>query len=120
MQAASQFLVGSHDFAAFGRPSAPGSSTVRCMERFDIRMWKDCVLITVRGNAFLRQQMRSFVGTLLEVGRGRLLVEDVAVIRDSRDRGKCPPIAPAKGLCLVRVDYNGQRILNDGGISVSE
>jgi tRNA pseudouridine38-40 synthase len=69
MRAASQLLIGSHDFAAFGKASAPGSSTVRYMERFDIRTWKDCVLITVRGNAFLRQQVRAFVGTLLEVGR---------------------------------------------------
>ena len=113
MRAASVFLTGSHDFAAFGKPSAPGCSTVRSMERFDIRTWKDCVLITVRGNAFLRQQVRSFVGTLLDVGRGRISVEDVAVIRDSRDRKNCPPIAPAKGLCLVRVDYTGQRITYD-------
>ncbi len=117
MRAASQYLIGSHDFAAFGKASAPGHSTVRYMKRFDIRPWKDCVLITVQGNAFLRQQVRAFVGTLLEVGRGRLSVEEVALIRDSRDRGKCPPIAPAKGLCLVRVDYSGQRITNDGVIS---
>lgn len=117
MRQASLFLVGSHDFATFGKASAPGHSTVRYMERIDIRTWKDCVLITVRGNAFLRQQVRAFVGTLLEVGRGRLSVGEVAVIRDSRDRGKCPPIAPAKGLCLVRVDYSGQRITNDGVIS---
>jgi tRNA pseudouridine38-40 synthase len=118
MREATQYLVGSHDFAAFGKASAPGHSTVRYMERFDIRSWKDCVLITVRGNAFLRQQVRSFVGTLLEVGRGKLSAQDVVVIRDSLDRGKCPPIAPAKGLCLVRVDYSGQRITNDGVISV--
>lgn len=120
MRSASQFLIGSHDFAAFGRASAPGNSTFRTMERFDIRTWKDCVLITVRGNAFLRQQVRAFAGTLLEVGRGRLSAGEVAVIRDSRDRSKCPPIAPAKGLCLVRVDYSGQRITYDGGISVDD
>jgi tRNA pseudouridine38-40 synthase len=83
------------------------------MECFGFRRWKDCVLITIRGNAFLRQQVRAFVGTLLEVGRGRLSAEEVAAIRDSRDRSKCPPIVPAKGLCLVRVDYSGQRIITD-------
>ena len=119
MRAASLLLTGSHDFAAFGKPSAPGCSTVRSMERFDIRKWKDCVLITVRGNAFLRQQMRTFAGTLLEVGRGRISVEDVSVIRDSRDRGMCPHTVSAKGLCLVRVDYDGQRITyDDSGDSV--
>ncbi|MBC8104674.1 MAG: tRNA pseudouridine(38-40) synthase TruA [Cytophagales bacterium] len=110
MRAGASHLLGTHDFAAFGQPSEPGRSTVRYVERLDIRTWKDCVLITVRGNAFLRQQVRAFVGTLLKVGHGRLLADEVARIRDGQDRAVCPPIAPAKGLCLVRVDYRGLRI----------
>ena len=110
IRAAAVELTGSRDFATFGRPTAPGKSTVRFVERIDVRRWKDCVLITVRGNAFLRQQVRGFVGTLQLVGQGKLAPREVAAIRDSRDRTICPAIAPAKGLCLVRVDYSGRRL----------
>lgn len=110
MRTAAAELTGTHDFATFGHAAAPGKSTIRYMERIDVRRWKDCVLVTVRGNAFLRQQMRSMIGTLLLAGRGKLTADQVAAIRDRRDRVYCPPIAPARGLCLVHVDYTGQRI----------
>jgi tRNA pseudouridine38-40 synthase len=110
MRRAAGALTGTHDFAAFGRPEGPGKSTVRAVTRLDVRPWRDCVLVTVRGNAFLRQMVRAFVGTLLEVGRGRLDAERVRAIRESADRTACPAIAPARGLCLVRVDYDGIRL----------
>lgn len=109
MRATAAGLVGTHDFASFGQPDAPGKSTVRIVTRVDVRPWKDCLLITVQGNAFLRQMVRSFVGTLLEAGRGRIGPRDVITIRESRDRAACPPVAPARGLCLVRVGYAGTR-----------
>lgn len=113
MQAAAAELIGSHDFAAFGTANRPGESTVRRMERIWVRRNRDCVLITVAGNAFLRQQVRSFVGTLLEVGRGKLSPSGVREIRESRERASCPAVAPARGLCLVRVHYDGIRYAED-------
>lgn len=110
MQAAATTLLGTHDFAAFGQPDEAGRSTVRFMERITVRKWKDAVLITVRGNAFLRSQVRAMVGTLLQVGRSKLGPEEVRQILESRSRAQCPGLAPAKGLCLVRVDYDGTRI----------
>ncbi len=109
MQAAARHLVGTHDFAAFGRPSGRSKITVRQMRRVEVRTWRDCVLITVCGNAFLRQMVRAFVGTLLTVGNGALSPDDVTTIRESRDRVLCPLVAPAQGLCLVRVEYDGTR-----------
>jgi tRNA pseudouridine38-40 synthase len=113
MQAAARNLEGVHDFASFGAPDVAGKSTVRHIEHISVRPFKDCLLITVRGNAFLRSQVRAFVGTLLKVGRGRLTAEDVATIRDSRNRATCPKMAPARGLTLVRVEYDGTRRLGD-------
>lgn len=110
MRAAARHLEGSYDFAAFGQPSAPGRSTVRVVRRVDVRPWKDCLLVTVRGNAFLRQMVRSFAGTLLAAGQGAIAPADVKTIRESRDRAQCPPVAPAWGLCLLRVEYDGTRI----------
>jgi tRNA pseudouridine38-40 synthase len=109
MRAAAAELIGMHDFAAFGQPDSPGKSTVREVHRVTVQPWKDCLLVTVRGNAFLRQMVRSFVGTLLMTGQGRLEPEAVRQIRESRDRTQCPAVAPAHGLCLVRVEYDGQR-----------
>ena len=110
MQEAGRVLCGTHDFATFGQPSAPGLSTVRLVERIVVRPWGSCLLITVRGNAFLRQMVRSLVGTLVMVGQERLDRGEVSKLLEVRDRRACPPIAPAKGLCLVKVGYDGQRI----------
>ena len=73
------------------------------------------MLITVRGNAILRQMVRAFAGTLLAAGRGAVGPEDVVRIRERRDRAASPPVAPAHGLCLVRVEYEGSRrgVAND-------
>ena len=113
MRAAATELIGSHDFAAFGTANRPGESTVRRVERISVRPWKDCLLIAVSGNAFLRRQVRGFVGALLEAGRGKLDPSGVREIRESRERARCPAVAPARGLCLVRVDYDGIRYAED-------
>lgn len=109
MQQAAAELVGIHDFASFGAPDQAGKSTVRHMERITVRPCRDSLLIGVKGNAFLRGQVRAFVGTLIKVGRGQLTPSDVRDIRDSRDRANSPKIAPAHGLTLVRVEYDGTR-----------
>lgn len=118
MRAAAAELVGTHDFGAFGRPEEPGRSAVRRVMRLEVRPWKGCFLITVQGNAFLRQMARALVGTLQQAGTGRLDAAAVRRIRESRDRGECPPIAPPQGLCLVRVSYDGVR--EPIGIGVSQ
>ena len=59
----------------------------------------------VRGSGFLHHMVRTVVGTLVQVGRGKLSPEDVLRILQARDRTLAGPTAPAQGLCLVRVDY---------------
>lgn len=59
----------------------------------------------VRGDGFLHHMVRNMAGTLIEVGRGRLTPSDVVTILKARDRTKAGPTAPAKGLCLIRVEY---------------
>lgn len=109
MRQAARALTGVHDFAAFGLPDAPGKSTVRAITRVGVRPWKSCLVLTVRGNAFLKHMVRAFVGALHTVGRGRLTPEDIETIRNSCDRTQCPFVAPAHGLCLVCVEYDGTR-----------
>ena len=104
MRAASRCLIGEHDFAAFGQPTA-GDSTVRFMHRVEIGGERPWIEIDLEANGFLYRMVRSLVGTLIEVGRGRMPIERVAQILESRDRAQAPTTAPAHGLCLMRVNY---------------
>jgi ABC-2 type transport system ATP-binding protein len=61
---------------------------------------------TVRGSGFLRHMVRNIVGTLLEVGKGRMAVEQVPEILEARRRSAGGPALPGKGLCLVSVEYD--------------
>lgn len=104
MRAASRCLMGEHDFAAFGQPTA-GDSTVRVMHRIDVGGERPWIAIDLEANGFLYRMVRSIVGALIEVGRGRMPIERVAQILESRDRAQAPMTAPPHGLCLVRVNY---------------
>jgi len=107
MARAVKVLEGVHDFAAFG--STPDGPTVRecflaqCSEhrRDGLRM----IAIDLAASGFLRHMVRTIVGTLLLVGRGKLAVEQVAQILDSRDRTQAGPTAPPHGLYLMSVTY---------------
>jgi len=66
--------------------------------------------IDIRGNAFLRQMVRIMVGTLSEVGTGRIGVRQVAEILAAKDRTKAGVTAPAQGLELMEVRYDGTRV----------
>jgi tRNA pseudouridine38-40 synthase len=59
----------------------------------------------VRGKSFLRYMVRKMVGTIVDVGRGRLSPEDIPALFDLRDRSKSGPTMPPQGLCLVEVEY---------------
>ncbi|MEW6532286.1 MAG: tRNA pseudouridine(38-40) synthase TruA [Thermodesulfobacteriota bacterium] len=107
MERSTQFLVGSHDFAAFGAPTDGTPSTVReileaSWQRDDA---SDMLHFTIRGSGFLRYMVRSLVGTLVHVGWGRIPTEDFVDILESRDRSKAGPTAPPHGLFLEWVEY---------------
>jgi len=59
----------------------------------------------VRGRSFLRYMVRKMVGTLLDVGRGRLLPEDIDRLYELKDRSKSGPTVPPQGLCMVSVEH---------------
>jgi tRNA pseudouridine38-40 synthase len=110
MAEASQALVGSHDFAAFGKPTQ-GDSTVRHVLRAEWfvdrpRDIKGKLLIfEITANAFLYRMVRNIVGTLIRVGRGEILPDEVTALLQADDRSASGPPAPACGLCLVKVEY---------------
>ena len=76
-------------------------SRSRILRRTGISM----LIYEVTGNGFLHHMVRNMVGTLIEVGRGKLEPDDITRILIGRDRSMAGPTAPAEGLCLMRVDY---------------
>lgn len=105
MQQAAQYLEGQHDYKSFCGNSRMKKSTVRIVDKITIRRRKGYVYLTFHGTGFLQNMVRIMVGTLLEVGKGRMEPEQVREILEARDRKLAGPTAPAKGLCLVKVDY---------------
>jgi tRNA pseudouridine38-40 synthase len=112
MRAAAAQLVGRHDFAAF---AAGGESGERTVKRAEWISEGSVLRFEIESDAFLRGMVRGIVGTLLWVGRGKLTVERFGEILEARDRALAGPSAPAKGLCLVAVQYgDGERRQQDG------
>ncbi len=105
MQQAAAILTGEHDFRSFCGNPRMKKSTVRTVDTIAIERRRDRVVFTFHGNGFLQNMVRILVGTLLEVGRGHLSVEDVAAILEAKDRKQAGPTAPPEGLCLMKVDY---------------
>jgi tRNA pseudouridine38-40 synthase len=105
MQQAAAHLLGNHDFAAFVGTGADTDSNVRTLYRLDVEAEPDRILVTASANGFLRYMVRTIVGTLIEVGRGRRPPKSLLDLLASQDRGQAGQTAPAAGLTLVRVDY---------------
>jgi tRNA pseudouridine38-40 synthase len=103
MRAAARLFIRRADFTAFS--SNRERNPVRTVRRSEIRKKGDEIIYTVEAEGFLRAMVRTIVGTLLEIGRGKLVPEEVERIFRRKDRLLAGPTAPAKGLCLVRVDY---------------
>jgi tRNA pseudouridine38-40 synthase len=109
MRAGAEALIGEHDFAAFRAAGCTARTTVRRVDAIDLATAPDLVIVDVRGNAFLRNMVRILVGTLTEVGTGKRPAAQVAEILASRDRTRAGITAPAAGLELVEVRYDGSR-----------
>lgn len=108
MQRAAQSLVGEHDFATFGRPPQGAVGTGVTVRRVLVAEWRgepSHLTFDIEANAFLYRMVRSIVGTLLQVGRGKMSVEKFVAVLASCDRSRAGPTAPPHGLCLVEVKY---------------
>lgn len=105
MQVAAQRLVGRHDFTTFRDSQCQAKSPEKTLDVADVRGSEGEVACTFEARSFLHRQVRSMVGTLVEVGLGKLTAEDVAAALAAKDRARCGPVAPPDGLYLVRVDY---------------
>lgn len=123
MARAAKLFEGEHDFSSFAAAegtvgeersamtsvSRGGAEATLVRTIFTsriLRRTRTCTLIyEVTGSGFLHHMVRNIVGTLVEVGRGKLEPADITRILQAHDRTLAGPTAPAQGLCLVKVDY---------------
>lgn len=106
MKKATQSLIGEHDFSAFRTVGSPTRTTVRRVIRGEWKRGRDGLIrFEIEANGFLKQMVRSIVGTLVEIGKGRMKATDFRKILNSKDRKEAGPTAPAQGLFLKEVKY---------------
>lgn len=103
MKKAAKQFVREADFTPFS--SNRLLNPIRTVIRSELKTINDEILYTVEANGFLRYMVRSIVGTLLEVGKGKILPENIEGLFASKRRTLSSPTAPAHGLCLIKVIY---------------
>ncbi len=110
MRRAAAAFVGAHDFLALcasGSSVAARGDTVRTVTACDVIRDGQVYTLTVTADGYLYNMVRILAGTVLLAGQGKLDPAEVPAILQSRDRRRAGPTLPAKGLCLVGVDYPG-------------
>ena len=105
MKKACKFLHGSHDYTSFAKLHSE-NYTNNC--EVYIANWKEdenSLIFTIKANRFLRNMVRAIVGTLIEIGEGKISFSDIETILMSKDRAKAGYSVPANGLSLIDIEY---------------
>lgn len=109
MIAATKDIIGTHDFTSFTTKARCEKHRIRTIKKLEIKKDGKYIYFIVEADGFLYNMARTIVGTLTEVGRGKIIAETVKDILDARNRKLAGPTAPAKGLCLMEVKYENDR-----------
>lgn len=105
MNEAAQVLLEETDFASFCKAHADCKTTICDVRRAFWEQRGDCWVFTIEADRFLRNMVRATVGTLVEVGRGRLTKDQLRTILHNKNRCSAGESMPADGLYLVKIDY---------------
>lgn len=118
MQRAASMVCGTHDFTSFAATDPDmqerenGGSGPNPVKTIYASAWKrenGMLVYRVTGSGFLHHMVRNLVGTMVDVGRGAMVAEDMQRVLEARDRKAAGPTAPAQGLFLVSVEYPEMR-----------
>lgn len=105
MKKACAYILGEHDFSAFKSNGGSTLNSIRTVYSLDIVKEDDYITVSIEGNGFLYNMVRIIVGTLIEVGRGRINPDDIKDIIESKNRQKAGITAKPYGLYLEKVYY---------------
>jgi tRNA pseudouridine38-40 synthase len=105
MHEAAQHLVGKHDFTTFRAAECQAKSPIKTLDRLDVMRFDEMVEIRAEARSFLHHQVRSMVGSLVQVGIGKWHPLEMRRALEAKDRSKCGPVCPPDGLYLVEVLY---------------
>jgi tRNA pseudouridine38-40 synthase len=106
MGKATRWLIGEHDFSSFRSVGTPTRTAVRRVIQAEWKRGRNGLIrFEIEANGFLKQMVRAIVGTLVEVGKGKMSSDEFRRILESKDRKKAGPTAPAHGLFLKEVKY---------------
>ena len=107
MKKAARNLIGEHDFSSFRSVGSPTRTAIRRVIRVEWKKARDGLIrFEIEANGFLKQMVRAMVGTLVEVGKGKMSAEEFRRVLYSKDRKRAGPTAPAHGLFLKEVKYD--------------
>ena len=105
MHDAAQVLVGKHDFTTFRSLKCQAETPVKTLLAISVMRAGEEVFVRCAARSFLHNQVRSFVGSLVEVGKGKWRKRDLKNALEAADRTACGPVSPPDGLYFVRADY---------------
>ena len=105
MRSAAKILVGEHDFKAFSATGSSVKTTVRTVYGVSVEKSGEDIKIKVCGNGFLYNMVRIIAGALLKAGKGELSESEIVKALETGDRTLLAETLPAKGLCLLKVEY---------------
>jgi tRNA pseudouridine38-40 synthase len=105
MHEAAQRLIGKHDFTTFRAAECQANSPVKSLDQLDVVRAGEDVNVYASARSFLHHQVRSMVGSLVQVGVGAWSAADLGHALEARDRAACGQVAPPDGLYLMKVDY---------------
>jgi len=105
MREATNFFVGEYDFNAFRSIDCQSKTSIKTIQSCNLENNNDNILINISAKSFLHSQVRIIVGTLVEVGKGKIEPQEIKKIIESKDRSRAGPTAPAHGLYLIKVEY---------------
>lgn len=120
MRKGASLFTGSHDFYNYHCQGSDPKTTVRTIYKCDLRRHLmrlpfpvNCHVLRIRGSGFLKQMVRLIVGTLWELGKGRISLEKIETSLKTPMEKKMAPVAPPEGLYLSRVCYENEEEIKE-------
>ena len=105
MKKGAKILKGTHNFSTFRSSSCESKSPLKTLTKAEVERKKNKIIFTFISKSFLKQQVRSMVGSLKYLGEGKWTIKDFEKAFKSRRRSMCAPTAPPYGLYLYKVKY---------------